>query len=72
MYLIYSKYRNVIINGIILLALIVVGFIPESNLRDGFLGAGFCAALVNFGISMSELKSRKGKIYLKNLPQDQD
>lgn len=72
MYLIYNKYRNVIINGLILLALTVASFVPESNLRDCFLGVGFGAALVNFGISLRELKSTKEKICLKNLPQDQD
>lgn len=54
------------------MAIAVASFAPESSLRDVFLGLGFGAALVNFLTSLGDVKSRKEKILLNNLPQDQN
>jgi len=55
----FSKYRNVISNGIILFSLIGIFVVSGDGLRSFFLGLGTAAALMNFGESMTEIKKQK-------------
>ena len=51
-----SKYRNVILSGLILFSLIAALLTNGDALRSGFLGMGTGIALVSFGESISQMK----------------
>ena len=59
----FYKYRPIIINGIILLALIIAMVCKDGNVKDFFLGLGTGAALVNFGLSIKLVKEKENGSY---------
>jgi len=57
--MIILKYRNVILNGLILFSLIAALFANGDALRSGFLSFGTGVALIIFGESIAEIKKQK-------------
>ncbi len=58
MYKLFYKYRPAIISGLILIFLIIANFTSDA-LKDFFLGAGTGVALISFGKTLTEIKSKK-------------
>jgi len=56
---IFYKYRQVIVSGLIVMSLIVANFFSAGSLRDFFVGMGLGVALVSFGQSIGDVKSKK-------------
>ena len=56
-----QKYKQVIINAIILIALLIAFIAPNSNLKDGMLGFAFGGTLIMLGESINNLKREKSE-----------
>jgi len=61
----FLKYRDVIINGLILFSLATVIILHDSALKDFFLGLGTGAALINFGRAIGDSKSKNNANYIE-------
>lgn len=55
---IFFKYGSVIVSGVILISLLIASFVSGS-IKDFFLGAATGAALISFGQTIGEMKSKK-------------
>ncbi len=55
---IFFKYKAIIINGFILISLITAMILQNGALKDFFIGMATGAALVTFGQSIAEVKSK--------------
>ncbi|MDQ2862048.1 MAG: hypothetical protein M3R50_00105 [Bacteroidota bacterium] len=61
----FSKYRGVVINGLILFSLVTAMILQDGTLKDFFIGIGTGAALINFGRAIGDLKSKNNSNYIK-------
>lgn len=59
MFYFIKKYKQLIINALILITLFTAFIAPNGNLKDGMLGFAFGATLITFGESIGNLKKEK-------------